>query len=223
MYNNQMPTDELFKSERTFVEYINKVWEAVSNLGIDLGFCYVDHIGIRINWGPAGEGDYSRYVEAKNYLESKGAFLISEAIIPMNENGRPISIYSISNRLKTKGGQVMFIEVPAPRRGRIEAEGPDHIEIVLPLDISLASFAAKNREILLTKISLEDLEKSLENEAKGLSNPDITIDLGAGLRVKFHTKHIGTVVNEEQAGMPLLEELAAKFNNNNPGVMSVIR
>lgn len=220
-YNHNMKEKlSIIDSNESLVSYIDNVWNSISDLGIDLDGYIADHIGLRINWGPEGEGDYSRYLRAKQYMLSQGAVLISEAIIPMTPEGRPISIFELKDGLVTAGGNVNYIEIPAPRKGKDEKEGTDHIEIVLPKGMSLSDFAQRYRDLLRTRISEESLKASLDKELQGGINPDITLDLEPNLRVKFHTNDIGYVVREEQSGLPILDILAQEFERNTPGVLS---
>jgi predicted metalloenzyme YecM len=204
-------------SYESLTNYINTAWQKINELGINLSDSYVDHIGIRVNWGENGEGDYSRYVELKKAAVASGGEIISEAIIPMNEDGRPISIIKLKVPIQTEAGLVEFLEIPAPRKGKVELEVVDHIEIVVSQK-SLKEFADKN-QVQLSNANVLNLEGSLANEASGKINPDITIDLGDGLRVKFHTSSIKDIVLHEQSGLPELDALNEKFRVNNPGVM----
>lgn len=212
---------EILSEQNNMQEYVDRAWDMVANLQIDMAGMSVDHVGVRIPWGPNGEGDYSNYLSAKQYFEASGATLEAEAIIPMTTAGRPIAIYKLKTPMQTKGGEVQYVEVPAPRIGREEVAKLDHIEIVLPEDVSLAMFIAQNKHTL-EKYTDQDLNKVSLSEPNSV-NPDVTLNLGEGVVVKFHTKDIGYVVTVEQQ-VPeiavLQKELRESFEENASGVIN---
>lgn len=213
---------ELLIENLSMQNYINQAWQRILDLGIDMRGMSVDHVGIRTPWGHEGEGDYSNYLAAKRYLESRRATLIAEAIIPMTIEGRPIAIYRLLNPIDTDGGKVQYVEIPAPRKGKIEENKLDHIEIVLKEGETLASFIEKNRTSL-EQFTSQDLDKIAMNEVTSV-NPDVTLALGEGIIVKFHTQDIGHVVTHEQQEQVIktLQDLLVKaFNEIAPGVMSL--
>lgn len=203
------------------LEYINKAWDRIAQLGLDMKGMKVDHIGIRIPWGEVGQGDYSNYLSAKRYFETIGATLESEAIIPMTPTGRPIAIYKLPSAIETRGGKVEYVEIPAPRFGVEEKDRLDHIEIVLKEGETLASFIEKNRAIL-SQYSTQNLDEIAKNEESSV-NPDVGLVLDEGIVVKFHTKDIGYVVKFEQKTEDIEAiqlQLVEAFRKMAPGVLN---
>lgn len=93
--------------------------------------------------------------------------MISEAIVPINIYGRPISIFELSKYLSTFGGPVKWLEVPCPRIEITEIDGmPDHIEIVLKPGLTLEKFVIKYESKLLTFVTKDYLDEKILLEKK---------------------------------------------------------
>jgi predicted metalloenzyme YecM len=170
-----------------------------------------DHYGIRVE-------------SVAEYKAKKAAYgligeMISEAIIPMNlEKGRPIAIFKLDIPLHTMFGDIRFVEVPAPRVGVEEVSMYDHIEMVLPSNVTLMDFILQyGRDLVGLGLCRQDqLDEALKDIAARKPNPEITVT-GPGFKVRFHEKDIGTVVTKEQS-LFMLEELGRTYDLLHPGI-----
>lgn len=200
----------------TSTNYINTLIDKVLDLGIDLTDHYVDHVSFRS--GGTG-GEFERYVELRNQMLSLSE-LISEEIIPQNENGRPISIFKLNTPIDSKLGKVEYFELPAPRFGKIEIEDFTHIEIVLPEHVTLEDFFDKYENNLLGKINKEESDKQIESSNMGVKNSEIEVDFGENMKVKFHKEPIWEILIDEKQNAPnKLNFLKTDFNSKFPGVI----
>ncbi len=193
--------------------YTENAISALEVAGFNLDNCTVDHVGVRVSWGE--EVGYARYCGLKNILLSR-AEMVSEQIIPPNANGRPIAIFELSEGFLCALGMVKYLELPAPRIGRDEAEVIDHIEIVVP--VSLTEYYMNHKSIFDEFCSSEHVSTALESEANNGVNPDITVEINR-FKVKFHTKSIEEVIRIQNT-MPVFLTLAEQFRISNPGVMT---
>ncbi len=171
-----------------------------------------DHIGIRV-------ATIEEYICKKNELKQANQ-LISEAIIPMNSvSGRPIAIFKLRRPIHTVYGDVEYFELPAPRKGVVEQNKFDHIELVLPEDVTLADLVSMYGDVFckLDMCTTDDLLATIELIVNGNSNPDLTIVFGK-YKIKFHERDIGRVVEREEAELAILQELGEAYDILNPGV-----
>lgn len=179
----------------------------------------VDHIGLRIAATEEGNGFYSRYRGVRDSMSAHGE-IVAETIIPRNIGGRPISIVKLHDPLETKIGSVYYVEVPAPRVGRNELEGLDHIEMVLPNEISLAQFVSKYGAYLAEK-GLTTVERIFNTKVAiedGMVNPDLILKTGP-FTVKIHERDIGKVIQADLLRQDIIKPLAMSFSEQFPGVM----
>lgn len=123
----------------------------------------------------------ARYDELKTEL-AKAAFLLSETEI----NGRLIAVYALDEPLAA-GEQhaISYIELPQPKPGSKYPEGIDHLQFVTRLP--LPTFRAQHEDISFD-------EKGLEHRL----NPLVKL-VGQSVSVKFHDKHMGSVVELEKS------------------------
>lgn len=174
--------------------------------------CKPDHIGIRV-------ATIDEYLCKKAELKQANQ-LISEAIIPMNSvSGRPIAIFKLGRPIHTVYGDVEYFELPAPRKGVVEQNKYDHIELVLPEDVTLADLISMYGNIFcrFDMCTTDDLLATIELIVNGNSNPDLTIVFGK-YKIKFHERDIGKVVEREEAELAILQELGEAYDILNPGV-----
>lgn len=121
-----------------------------------------------------------RYDELKKALTSL-AFSVDETEV----NGRLIAVYDLRDPLNVPGWQrpVPYLEIPQPKLGSPYKEGFDHAQFVTLRGLS--HFRAQHQALSFD-------EKGLEHEL----NPLIKLS-GDGVAVKFHDKHMGSVIELE--------------------------
>ena len=95
----------------------------------------------------------------------------------------------------------------------------DHIELVLPEDVTLADLVSMYGDVFckLDMCTTDDLLATIELIVNGNSNPDLTIVFGK-YKIKFHERDIGKVVEREEAELAILKELGEAYDILNPGV-----
>lgn len=122
-----------------------------------------------------------RYVELTRQLAER-ALMISETEV----NGRLIAVFATHEPLSAGRWQsISYLEVPQPKPGSYYPEGIDHVQMVTRRE--LPAFHAKYAHVAF--------------EEKGLTsslNPLLKV-VGDGVSVKFHDKHMGSVVVLEES------------------------
>jgi predicted metalloenzyme YecM len=122
-----------------------------------------------------------RYDELKRQL-AEVAMMVDETSV----NGRLISVFAPKVPLQAGVWKsISYIEVPQPKPGSYYPEGIDHVQMVTRLP--LLAFRNEHRDI-----SFE--EKGLANKI----NPLLKIE-GDTVAIKFHDKHMGSVIALENA------------------------
>lgn len=120
-----------------------------------------------------------RYDEIKRQLAER-ALMIDETEV----NGRLITVFATDTPLRVgKWESISYIEVPQPKPGSYYPEGIDHVQMVTRR--SLADFHARY-------VSVPFEEKGLVNQI----NPLLKL-VGEEVSVKFHDKHMGSVIEME--------------------------
>jgi len=136
-----------------------------------LGF-ECDHICYRVE-------TVERYKEIKNQLSTIGDLLTENDI-----NGRLISVFKLQKPVRYDTRDIYLIELPAPKKGSFYAEGWEHAEFVVDMD--LADFVASYPFV--------------DFDEKGMSktiNRDARVQLGKW-NVKFHEQSLEEVIEEEK-------------------------
>lgn len=116
-----------------------------------------------------------RYTEVKNELASR-ALLLDESEV----NGRLIAIFEFVEPLKAGDWEVSFLELPQPKSGD-EVEGIDHVQFVTRMGLS--QFVKRYKEIAFVEKG-NALNRLLQVEHDGV-------------KIRFHDKHIGAVLELE--------------------------
>ncbi|MBX3040433.1 MAG: VOC family protein [Bdellovibrionaceae bacterium] len=115
------------------------------------------------------------------YLSTKKKFAsFAELLVESEVNGRLISTFKLTSPLVFREWEIDLIEVPAPKKGKIVADGFEHLEIVcdLPFD------------------QIKSRYPQCRFEESGLSkgfNQELEIPFG-GFAVKFHHLSLESVI-----------------------------
>ena len=117
-----------------------------------------------------------RYDEVKTQL-AIAALLLDESMV----NGRLIAVFQLKEPLRANGWEVSFVELPQPKSGE-EVEGIDHIQFVTRTGIS--QFAQHYPDVAF-KEKGNELNRLLQIESDSV-------------KVRFHDKHIGAVLELER-------------------------
>ncbi len=122
-----------------------------------------------------------RYDELKQSL-AQLALWVDEAEV----NGRQIAVYNLREPLNVPGWQrpVPYLEVPQPKPGSPYPEGFDHAQFVTLR--GLGDFRSQHQDLSFD-------EKGLEHPL----NPLVKLS-GEAVAVKFHDKHMGSVIALER-------------------------
>lgn len=132
---------------------------------------HIDHLCYRTS-------SIENYLAIKNQLE-----LFSKLLIESEVNGRLISTFKLTNPLVFNGWEIDLIEVPAPKTGKITADGFEHFEVVTDLtfdEIKSRYAQFPFDESGLTKDINQELEFSFDEFA-----------------LKFHHLSLESVINVE--------------------------
>ncbi len=144
---------------------------------VPLSELFIDHICYRVS-------SYKNYTEMKVNLSRLGYALTETEV-----NGRPIVCYKLFKPLVIKyqnlSFQIPVIELPAPKPGKVVADGLEHIEIALgyhPLEI---------------KKQFQNIRWNDSGLSKKI-NPELEIEfLDLKAAVKFHEKSIEEIISKE--------------------------
>lgn len=132
----------------------------------------LDHLCYRVE-------TMERYEEMKQKLGE-----IAVSIGESDVNGRPITIFELHERLHTRGYQIPYIELPAPKAGSPYPEGLEHAEFVV----------LGGLERFRQKYSHVDFDTKAHG--KNDVNPELGLKVG-GAAMKFHGLAINEVVRIE--------------------------
>jgi len=120
----------------------------------------------------------------ENYLSTKKQFEgLSKLLIESEVNGRLISTFKLEDPILFHEWEIDLIEVPAPKKGKIVADGFEHFEVVCDLTFD----DIKNR-YSRCKFDESGLAKNLNQEL------EIIFD---GFALKFHPLSLESVINLE--------------------------
>lgn len=97
-----------------------------------------------------------------------------------------IATYKLFNPIHYAGRVIDVIELPSPKKGSYYPTGWEHVEFVVK-DLLLENMMKKYRTLSWKTSGLNDYR-----------NPTVAIALDDGLSVKFHTKTLQNVIEEEQ-------------------------
>jgi predicted metalloenzyme YecM len=148
-----------------YKEFLDKVFENLEQVGIDVAGMPIDHIAYRAK-------TRDEYVSKLEELKADGE-LLDVAIV----NDRPVAVLELKEPIEYKEFTIPYFELMAPREGRPEF-GLDHIEVVVP---DLNAFQAEHKE--------------LEFERKDRAiNPELVLRFPNNANVKFHPRDIATVL-----------------------------
>jgi predicted metalloenzyme YecM len=166
----QNPQDFLTKAE----QFLNEQLKLIKTLRLDLQDWQVDHLCYRVE-------SRQRYEEMKVFLNSFATLLIESMV-----GGRLIATFKLERPLKSNQGKTSLIELPAPKKGRDDHEGFEHLEIVTPL-------------------SFDDLQGQYPNldfkESRKLNdfNNELKLKLSERTQVKFHHMSLERVIEIEKS------------------------
>ncbi|MEO8863145.1 MAG: VOC family protein [Candidatus Saccharimonadales bacterium] len=149
--------------------FLEDILGRVTSKGFDFNdFSQIDHMCYRTT-------SLDNYAQKKTELASV-ARLLGETIV----NERPISTFRLNEPVIHESWRIDAVELPAPKAGRQDKEGLEHIEFILFDDFPT----------FLKKYEGKPFEMRAAN--RGI-NPEIGLQLG-GLSVKFHLLSLPTVV-----------------------------
>jgi predicted metalloenzyme YecM len=153
--------------------FLDKLFSTLKKRGIDLRHWEIDHLCYRTT-------DNENYEATKEKFSQLGALLIESEV-----NGRDIATYKLTSPVIYKGYTIPLVEVPAPKKGKITAEGFEHIEVVI--DISFD-------ELIKCYPEIDFDTKALSKEL----NPELVIKFG-DCAIKFHHLPLEEVIKIEMA------------------------
>ena len=143
----------------------------------------------------------AEYDAVKSEMYEARQTLLVEGII----GGRPISTYALHPPIICGDRLVDTLEVPAPKFGSPYASGLEHVEFVIPSEVTCpvnneGEHEAALRCFVASHPSVEFDTRALEKRC----NPDVSMALslgggGAKLTVKFHLMALRDVVEYEKA------------------------
>lgn len=154
-------------------KFLELLFLDLSRVGIKLPVHWdIDHLCYRA----ATEESYQKLKDSF----SQFGFLLIESEV----NGRMIATYKLNDPIYYLDWRIDLVELPAPKKGKMTAEGFEHIEIVC--DIPFAE--------------LQEIYSHLEMDTKGLGkdyNQELEICLGER-NIKFHHSSLESVINLEK-------------------------
>lgn len=193
-------SSQLIPSQPLTPELLTKQWplfskkisEFLTELTLNELNLNCDHVALRVN---------SVY-EAKLLTEyfAKQGEIISNKII----NGRPILIISLSKSYQLNGLNIDCVELPYPSDKHYPEAGWEHIELVLPCNLTqcnefreyLFKRLPKLKQILHNNSSISVKLSSPKGEQEQLTNPTIAFKK-EGLCIKVHPHGIKAVIASE--------------------------
>lgn len=154
-------------------KFLDKIFSILNERKINIENWKIDHLCYRTT-------DLENYEKIKNDFSLLGDFLIESEV-----NGRNIATYKLKSPVIYKGYKIPLVEVPAPKGGRSEVEGFEHIEVVI--DISFDQLMKKHPEI---DFDTKALSKEL--------NPELVIKFD-DCAIKFHHQSLDEIIKIEKA------------------------
>ena len=161
--------------------FVDAAVRQLSDIGIDVSDFFLDHICYRC----ATESEYS---SVKSLLFSLGELLVEQPIA-----GRLISTFKLYKPIVSGNRFIPLVELPAPKRGSDYQSGLEHVEFVLPAEVSLNEYMK--------------MHPSANWDQRGInkpSNPDIRLDF-EGYSIKFHKQPLEIVIANELIASKSLE------------------
>lgn len=156
------------------VEFLDRVFNNLDNLGIDVSNYTLDHLAYRAISQESYENISSKL--------SQFAKRANQKII----RGRAVDMYLLSDSLDYKGRQIVYFEVLAPAVGDQFNEGLEHCEFVVK-NIGLHDFVSKYN---LVRWNLNSIDREIGAEA------GILFENGAN--VKFKNQTMSEIIDEEE-------------------------
>jgi predicted metalloenzyme YecM len=154
-----------------YESFIDSIFIALDNEQIDVSNYFLDHLCYRVK-------TEALYNDIKNELLKVSTLLTEKEV-----NGRPIASFKFHKPIQYKNRLIPLIELPYPRENEIQANGLEHIEFVI--DMNLESFI--------------QLYPNINFNKKGLtkkSNPDVKWKID-NFCVKFHNESLEDVIIRE--------------------------
>ncbi len=148
--------------------FLQQIFGFLQADGIEVSRYELDHICYRV-------ATQQRYEELKKQLLVLGELLTEKPI-----SGRPIATFKLEQPILFNQRKIELLELPAPKPNRFYAEGYEHVEFVIDMD--LPTFAEKYPNITFDK-------KGMGKEV----NPDLRLNYGE-LSVKFHEHNLAYVI-----------------------------
>lgn len=154
--------------------FLDKLMSAITHIGIDVSSFFLDHICYRTETN-------EEYEEMKIFFSHHGDCIYESKI-----GWRMISLYKLFKPLEYKWREIPLVELPAPKSYNTHKSGWEHVEFVIPEDLSL--FLKRYPHIpFITKA----LSRTFNN--------DVEIEFEEWLAVKFHNLPLEEVVAIEKA------------------------
>lgn len=126
---------------------------------------------------------------SQNYLRAKKQFeSFSKLLVESEVNGRPISTFKLEAPFVFRDWAIDLIEVPAPKKGKMVADGFEHFEVVCDL-----SFEEIKRRYSQFQSDESGLAKNFNQELEFIFD---------GFAVKFHHMSLESVIEEEKKRPP---------------------
>lgn len=177
-------------------DFMGKIEEFGSKLGLDLSFAQADHIAMRVNETSLAKAAHEAWA---GYGET-----ISQAMI----NGRPIVVIAFDEPLKSRGWSIECLELPYPAEGKVyPSQDWEHVEFVIPSHAQTAdeyladlkdtypqfsaNFATLAEQGVKIKLS------SPKGEGERLNNPTVAFK-HQGICIKLHPHSLKKIVESEQ-------------------------
>ena len=177
-------------------DFMGKIEEFGSKLGLDLSFAQADHIALRINETSLAKAAHEAW---SGYGE-----MISQAMI----NGRPIVVIAFDEPLKSRGWSIECLELPYPAEGKIyPSQDWEHVEFVIPSHAQTADeyladlkdtypqFAANFATLAEQGVKIK--LSSPKGEGERLNNPTVAFK-HQGICIKLHPHSLKKIVESEQ-------------------------
>ena len=153
----------------SYSQFLDKLFIKIKNSGINVNNFELDHIAYR----PSSSELYEqKKLDLNNYGE-----MISE----IEESGRKISIFKLTNPLIFNNFSIQYFELMGPKELNKYKDGYQHIEFVI--DSTLEIFITKYSNLTFNTAHID-----------GKINPSIELEFDDKTSVEFHLKNIGEVV-----------------------------
>lgn len=137
----------------------------------------IDHVCYRVE-------SEDRYAEMKQVFGKLGLLLVESMV-----SGRLIATYKLHNPIRWQNFVIPLVELPAPKKGKQVCEGWEHLEIVVQ-----GSFDEIKASLLGARFDEKGLSKKI--------NPELELELGSGVAIKFHHQSLEQVIQWEQGAPP---------------------